>query len=147
MYAMPDRTAATLMEKIQACITSGSIVISDIGGGVMPDSVGKKSVFEGELGWSGLGTVILFIHCWSENLAKIKFCSEELSISHTTAADWKKFLREACAWRLLKTPTAIGGPGLHVEIDRTLISRRKTTQGASFPSSGFVEGSAGKPKR
>ncbi|KER20728.1 hypothetical protein T265_10782 [Opisthorchis viverrini] len=29
-------------------------------------------------------TVILFIYCCLKNLAKIKFCSEELSISHTT---------------------------------------------------------------
>ncbi|GAA50425.1 hypothetical protein CLF_104526 [Clonorchis sinensis] len=55
-------------------------------------------------------TGILFIYCWSRNLAKIKFCSEELSISHTTAVDRKNLLREVCAWRLFQTPTAIGGP-------------------------------------
>ncbi|KAG5447175.1 hypothetical protein CSKR_106419 [Clonorchis sinensis] len=45
------------------------------------------------------------------------------------------------------TPAVIGGTGLHVEIDETLISRRKTTQAESFPSSRFLEGSAGKIKR
>ncbi|GAA51437.1 hypothetical protein CLF_106104 [Clonorchis sinensis] len=30
MYAVPDRTAATLMDTIQACIAPGSIIISDI---------------------------------------------------------------------------------------------------------------------
>ena len=78
-------------------------------------------------------TVILFIYCWSKNLATIKFCSEELSIGHTTAVDWKNFLREICAWRLLQTPTIVGGPGLHVEIDETLISRRKNHAGRVLP--------------
>ena len=59
-------------------------------------------------------TVILFIYCWSKNLATIKFCSEELSIGHTTAVDWKNFLREICAWQLLQTPTIVGGPGRRV---------------------------------
>ena len=30
MYAVPDRTAATLLDTIQACITPGSIIISDM---------------------------------------------------------------------------------------------------------------------
>ncbi|GAA50963.1 hypothetical protein CLF_105314, partial [Clonorchis sinensis] len=30
MYAVPDRTAVTLMDTIQACIAPGSIIISDI---------------------------------------------------------------------------------------------------------------------
>ncbi|KER22513.1 hypothetical protein T265_09432 [Opisthorchis viverrini] len=89
------------------------------------DSVGKKSVFERELGWSGLR--------WSlghpKNLANIKFLSEELSISYMTAVDWKHFLRE----RLLQTPTVIGGPGKNVEIDETLISLRKNHAGRVLP--------------
>ena len=78
-----------------------------------------------------LRTVILFIYCWSKNLATIKFYTEELSIGHTTA--WKNFLREICAWRLLQTPTIVGGPGLHVEIDETLLSRRKNHAGRVLP--------------
>ena len=78
-------------------------------------------------------TVILFIYCWSKNLATVKFCTEKLSIGHTTAVDWKNFLREICAWQLLQTPTIVGGPGLHVEIDETLISRRKNHAGRVLP--------------
>ncbi|GAA47743.1 hypothetical protein CLF_100748 [Clonorchis sinensis] len=77
--------------------------------------------------------VILFIYCWSKNVAKSNFCSEELSISHTTAVDWKNFLREVCTWRLFQTPTVIGGPGLHIEIDETLISHRKNHAGGVLP--------------
>ncbi|KER26468.1 hypothetical protein T265_06320 [Opisthorchis viverrini] len=76
-----------------------------------------------------LRIVILFIYCWSKSLGKIKFCSKKLSTSHTTPVDWKKFLRDVCVWQLLQTPTVIGGPGLHVEIDETLISRRKNHAG------------------
>ena len=78
-------------------------------------------------------TVILFIYFWSKNLATIKFCTEEVSIGHTTAVDWKNFLREICAWRLLQTPTIVGGPGLHIEINETLISRRKNHAGRVLP--------------
>ncbi|KER24009.1 hypothetical protein T265_08253 [Opisthorchis viverrini] len=43
------------------------------------------------------------------------------------------FLREVCAWRLLQTPTVIGGPGLYVEIDETLVSRRENHAGRVLP--------------
>ncbi|GAA54173.1 hypothetical protein CLF_112473 [Clonorchis sinensis] len=73
------------------------------GGGVMPDSVGKKSVFEREFGWSGLR--------WS------------------LGQQFYSFIAGPTIRRLLQTPTVIGGPGLHVEIDETLISRRKNDGG------------------
>lgn len=73
--------------------------------------------------------LVLFIYCWSKQLTSISFCDEELGISHATTVDWNNFLREVCAWRLLQTNHVIGGEGLHVEIDETLISRRKNNAG------------------
>ncbi|GAA48073.1 hypothetical protein CLF_101146 [Clonorchis sinensis] len=64
------------------------------GGDVMPDSVGKKSVFERELGWSGLG--------WSLDSNSIHL----LLVQKT--------------WRLLHTPTVVGGPGTSETIRRIL---------------------------
>ncbi|GAA54172.1 hypothetical protein CLF_112472 [Clonorchis sinensis] len=57
---------------------------SDEGVGVRPDSVGKKSVFEREFGWSGLG--------WS------------------LGQQFYSFIAGPKIWRLLQTPTVIGGP-------------------------------------
>ena len=85
-------------------------------------------------------TVILFIYCWSKNLATIKFCWEELSIGHTTAVDWKNFLRDLGAWRALQAATIVGGPGLRVEIDETLISRRKNHSERVLPQQGIFAG-------
>ncbi|GAA56069.1 hypothetical protein CLF_109822 [Clonorchis sinensis] len=44
-----------------------------------------------------------------------------------------KFLREVCVWQLLQTQTVIGGPGPQVEINETLISRRKNHAGRVLP--------------
>ena len=79
-------------------------------------------------------TVILFIYCWSQNLATIKFCTEELSIGHTIAVDWKNLLREICAWQLLQTPTIVGGPGLHHACSARLNCGHSA--GSSFPICG-----------
>lgn len=77
--------------------------------------------------------IVLFLYCWTKQLTSIQFCEDELGISHATTVDWNNFAREVCAWRLLQSPTVIGGDGLHVEIDETLISRRKSHTGRVLP--------------
>ena len=70
----------------------------------------------------------------------IDFCDEELGISSHTTVDWKNFLREVCVWSLLQIPTVIGGTGLHVEINETLISRRKNHTGRILPQQSIFGG-------
>ena len=84
--------------------------------------------------------IVLFIYCWSKKLTTIEFCEEELGISSHTTVDWNNFLREVCAQRLLQTPTVVGGNGLHVEIDETIISRRKNHTGRILPQQWIVGG-------
>lgn len=77
--------------------------------------------------------VVFFIYSWSQNMATIKFCERELGMSHCTTVDWCNYLREVCAWTLLNNPIKIGGPGLTVEIDESLFSRRKSHAGRVLP--------------
>lgn len=77
--------------------------------------------------------VVLFLYCWTKKLTTVDFCDEELGISSHTTVDWNNYIREVCAWRLLQSSTVIGGSGLHVEIDETLISRRKNHAGRILP--------------
>ena len=46
-------------------------------------------------------------------------------LSETTVIQWFAYFRDVCSWWLNNNPNQIGGPGLVVEIDESLISRLK----------------------
>ena len=71
--------------------------------------------------------VVLFLYCWSRELTSIEFSKSELVV------DWNNFLREVCAHDLLANPPVLGGPGMDVEVDESLFSRRKNHQGRVLP--------------
>ena len=50
-------------------------------------------------------------------------------LSETTVIQWFAYFRDVCSWWLNNNPYQIGGPGLVVEIDESLISRRKNNVG------------------
>ena len=77
--------------------------------------------------------VVLFLYCWSRELTSIEFSKRELGISSKTVVDWNNFIREVCANDLLANPPVIGGPGMDVEVDESLFSRRKNHQGRVLP--------------
>ena len=77
--------------------------------------------------------VVLFIYCWSKELTTIEFCKTELGMSSKTVVDWNNFLREVCAQDLIANPPVVGGPGMVVEVDESLFSRRKNHQGRVLP--------------
>lgn len=68
-------------------------------------------------------SIIMFIYSWIYQYATEKYCEKELKINHGTRVDWANYLREACAAELLGNPIRIGGAGLTVELDESLISR------------------------
>lgn len=75
-------------------------------------------------------TIILFIYCWSYELSSVSFCERELEINHNAVVDYNNYLREVCAWTLIQNPVIpIGGPGMVVEIDESMFSRRKNNVG------------------
>lgn len=79
-------------------------------------------------------TAVRFIYCWVYELTSVKFCERELEINHNTVVDWNNYLREVCVfsvWR--KNCGKIGGPGLIVEIDESLFTKRKNNAGRVLP--------------
>ena len=79
-------------------------------------------------------TIIFFIYCWINEYTSTKFCSKELYMSNDAITDWKMYLREVCAYDLLKNPIVIGGPGMSVEIDESSFSKRKYNRGRMVPN-------------
>lgn len=77
--------------------------------------------------------IILFVYCWSFEMTSVKFCDRELGICQSAFVDWSNYLREVCAFTIINNPLVIGGPGLVVEIDESLFSRRKNHVGRVLP--------------
>lgn len=78
-------------------------------------------------------TAIMFIYCWTRTYTTISFCEVELHMNHNTTVDWCQYMREVCAFSILQNPIVIGGPNMEVEIDETVISRRKYQRGRILP--------------
>lgn len=51
------------------------------------------------------------------------------TISDHALVDWRNFFRDVCAMFFVKNPTKIGGPGSVIEIDETVITKRKYNRG------------------
>ena len=54
-----------------------------------------------------------------------------------TVVDWNSYLRDVCAWKLEQNLESIGGPGMTVEIDESLFSKRKNNAGRVLPTMGL----------
>jgi len=81
-----------------------------------------------------LETIVHFIYCWTRELTSVKFCMEELEMANHAVVDYNNYLREVCAWKMsVISNSEIGGVGLHVEIDESLFSRRKSSAGRVLP--------------
>ncbi|XP_036370340.1 uncharacterized protein LOC115225578 isoform X2 [Octopus sinensis] len=94
-----------------------------------------------------LRTILLFLYSWVKKLTTIRYCYEELGVSHTAAVDYTSCLREVCAEDLLFNPVQIGGPGKVVEIDETVFSRRKCRLGGRPPHQWVYKGVCRKAKQ
>lgn len=81
-----------------------------------------------------LQTLIRFTYLWCFDQATHKNLERELKItSRHTIVDWKNFHRDVCAQHFDRNAIIIGGPGKIVEIDETLVTRRKYNVGRSLP--------------
>lgn len=79
-------------------------------------------------------TAVRFIYGWSHEMTSIKWCEQQFNLSENTVIDWNNYLREVCAMAIEnKQQGKIGGPGLIVEIDESLFSKRKNHAGRVLP--------------
>ena len=51
------------------------------------------------------------------------------TIGVNAIVDWKYLFRETCTWFFVNDPVVIGGPGVVVEIDETVLTKRKYHRG------------------
>ena len=79
-------------------------------------------------------TVIRFLYSWSQELSSIQWCARELQISAGATIAWNAALRDVCVASIeRRSQQKIGGPGMIVEIDETMFSRRKNHAGRILP--------------
>ena len=75
-----------------------------------------------------LKKLLLFIYMWSTNSSGPSIL-QELDISNNTMGDWSRFMREKITEYFINYPVRIGGIGKTVEIDETLVAKRKYHRG------------------
>uniref|UniRef100_A0A5S6QMU3 ISXO2-like transposase domain-containing protein n=1 Tax=Trichuris muris TaxID=70415 RepID=A0A5S6QMU3_TRIMR len=85
-------------------------------------------------------TAILFVYCWTYGYTTTAFCSTELGMKRKSAVHWNKQMREVAAESALRVPLVIGGPGLTVEVDETIYSKRKYQRGRTYPQQWVFRG-------
>jgi hypothetical protein len=71
---------------------------------------------------------MLFLHLWSKNYTE-KLILDDFSFSNKTVVDWSRFCRDLCVSHFESDTSFIGGPGSIVEIDETLVVKRKSNSG------------------
>jgi IS1 family transposase len=71
---------------------------------------------------------MLFLHLWSKGYTEQLIC-DDFPFARGTTVDWSRFCRELCVYHYESSDAKIGGPGTIVEIDETLIVKRKYDRG------------------
>jgi len=57
-----------------------------------------------------------------------RWCSA-LWVSSPTAVQWYQYFRDICSWKLLSSPTMLGGPGKTMQIDNSVMVKAKYHRG------------------
>ena len=75
-----------------------------------------------------------FLSFWAENEATVVGLKRKVRFADRTITDWKNFLRDVCREMVIfRSDSIIGGVGHIVQIDETLLSRRKYNRGRMYP--------------
>jgi transposase-like protein len=78
-----------------------------------------------------LPTLVLFIYLWSRGMSLLQI-QTECEISEKTSIDWARFCRDIIMEHFANSNEIIGGLGRIVEIDESLVARRKYNRGRSI---------------
>uniref|UniRef100_A0A5S6QWM3 ISXO2-like transposase domain-containing protein n=1 Tax=Trichuris muris TaxID=70415 RepID=A0A5S6QWM3_TRIMR len=81
---------------------------------------------------------LLFIRAWSDKLTSCAFCKDSFGTNGKAAVEWNLTLRAAAAEWLFKNRVTVGRPGLRVEVDESLFSKRKYNRGRVLPQTWVV---------
>nr|VZI30167.1 unnamed protein product [Spirometra erinaceieuropaei] len=57
--------------------------------------------------------------------ARVKQCEQETEVAHNTVLSWYRICRDVCSAVLPRLTRQLGGPGIEVQLDATMVSRRK----------------------
>lgn len=87
----------------------------------------KGTFFEGT--HCKIDLLIKFIYCWAFEECSVKKIQRDLGFAEHTIVDWRSFVREICALKIMATPVLLGGEGREVQIDESLFARRKYNRG------------------
>lgn len=91
----------------------------------------RKSVRTGsffEYSKLSLCDCMLLLHLWAKNYSE-KLILDEFNFSNKTTIDWFRYCRELCVEHFEMDECIIGGQGCIVEIDETMVVKRKNNQG------------------
>lgn len=93
----------------------------------------KRSIRTGSFAFGSrlsIQKLLLLMHHWLSDSAN-KLVERELELTNKTVTHWFKFFRGICAFYFsnISTNAMIGGPGVIVEIDETLVAKRKYHRG------------------
>ena len=76
-----------------------------------------------------LGKLLLVIYHWCFSV-RLTSCMGMLALAEHTIVDWFQYMRDDCSWKRMSEPISLGGPGQIVEIDESLVIKRKYSRGA-----------------
>jgi hypothetical protein len=85
-----------------------------------------------------LFNIMLFIHLWAKNYPE-KIIIDDFVFSNNTVVDWSRFCRDLCFFHFENDDQIIGGLETVVEIDETLVVKRKYNRGRML-SAGWLFG-------
>ncbi|KAK6061788.1 hypothetical protein COOONC_00541 [Cooperia oncophora] len=70
-------------------------------------------------------SVFALSYFWMRDMGKVNDKAYELEISHHSVVQWEQLFRDICVKYFMRNPPFIGAFGCTVEIDETLVTRRK----------------------
>uniref|UniRef100_A0A5S6QKU8 ISXO2-like transposase domain-containing protein n=1 Tax=Trichuris muris TaxID=70415 RepID=A0A5S6QKU8_TRIMR len=77
--------------------------------------------------------VLKFLFGWSQQFNTITYCASHVGIGKSAAIEWYCAVREVIVQKYRASPVRIGGPGMTVEIDESLFTKRKYNRGRVYP--------------
>lgn len=79
-----------------------------------------------------LQQIVAVIYLWAYDCTNEQI-REFTDISDPTVVDYASFMRDICSWKLLQQPIILGGPNQIVQIDESVVAKRKYHVGRMIP--------------